>query len=168
MIDLLLIIDMQQGFRYKESESILEKILELKTIFKGNIIFSKFVNENNSIFEKQLNWIKFQNKEDRELFCELESSENLVFEHNSYTVFNDYLKNFIFKNKINKVYLCGVYTDVCIIKTAMDLFDENIKVFIVEDACNSPNGEMNHIMAIDSLKHILGKGHILTVDNFKE
>jgi len=165
MKNLLLIIDMQEGFRYTESEAILPNLLKLKKSFNGKIVFSKFVNNKNSLFEKQLNWIKFQNDEDKKIFSELQASDNIELDHDTYTVFNEELKEFISKNKITKVYLCGIYTDVCIIKTAMDLFDNNIETFVVEDACNSLHGKKNHDSAIDSLKHILGKKQILLTDD---
>ncbi|MCH7568519.1 MAG: cysteine hydrolase [Nanoarchaeota archaeon] len=165
MDNLLLIIDMQEGFRHAKSEIILPNLLKLKNSFKGKIVFSKFVNNKNSLFEKQLNWTKFQNDEDKKLFSELQTSNNIELEHDAYTVFNEGLKEFTSKNKITKVYLCGIYTDVCIIKTAMDLFDNNIETFVIEDACNSLHGKKNHDSAIDSLKHILGKKQVLLTDD---
>jgi len=165
MENLLLIIDMQEGFKYQESESILPNILKLKKIFNGKIVFSKFVNDKNSLFEKQLDWTKFQNSNDQKLFSELQASNNLEIQHNSYTVLNDELSGFLKKNKITKVYLAGIYTDVCIIKTAMDLFDNNIETFVIEDACNSLHGKTNHDSAIDSLKYILGKKQILLTND---
>ncbi|MCK4800160.1 cysteine hydrolase [Candidatus Parcubacteria bacterium] len=165
MKNLLLIIDMQEGFRHAESEIILPNLLKLKKSFYGKIVFSKFVNNKNSLFEKQLSWIKFQNDEDRKLFSELQTSDNIELEHDTYTILNEELKKFINKNKITKVYLCGVYTDVCIIKTAMDLFDNDIETFVIKDACNSLHGRKNHDSAIDSLKHILGKKQILSTNN---
>lgn len=163
--NLLLIIDMQEGFRFAESGAILPNLLKLKKSFKGKIVFSKFVNEENSLFEKQLNWTKFKNDGDKKLFSELQTSNNIQLEHNTYTILNNKLKEFIKENNITNVYLCGIYTDVCIIKTAMDLFDNNIKTFVIEDACNSLHGKKNHDSAIDSLKHILGKKQILLADN---
>lgn len=161
MVNLLLIIDMQEGFRSAESEAILSNLLKLKNSFKGKIVFSKFINNKNSLFEKQLDWTRFQNKKDKKLFSELQTSNNIKLEHDTYTVLNEELKEFISKNKITKVYLCGVYTDVCIIKTAMYLFDNKIETFVIEDACNSLHGKKNHNSAIDSLRHILGKKKIL-------
>ena len=165
MENLLLIIDMQEGFRNAKSEIILPNLLKLKNSFKGKIVFSKFVNTKNSLFEKQLNWTKFQNNEDKKLFSELQTSNNIELEHDTYTVLNKKLKEFIIKNKITKIYLCGIYTDVCIIKTAMDLFDNNIKTFVIEDACNSLHRKISHDSAIDSLKHILGKKQIILTDD---
>jgi len=165
MESLLLIIDMQEGFRHQRSENILPNLLKLKGSFKGKIVFSKFINKRNSLFEKQLNWIKFQNENDQKLFLELQASDNVELEHNTYTVLNDDLKKFIKTNNITKVYLVGIYTDVCVIKTAMDLFDNDIETFVVKDACNSLHGKNNHNLAIDSLEHILGKKQILLTDD---
>ena len=152
---------MQEGFRCAESELILPNILKIIKLFKGKIIFSKFSNPKNYLFEKQLNWTKFQSIEDQKIFSELQAPNNTEHEHKIYTVLDDNLKAFIDSNKITRVFLCGIYTDVCIIKTAMDLFDNNIETFVIKDACNSLHGKKNQDWAIDSLKHILGKKQIL-------
>ena len=165
MGDLLLIIDMQEGFRYAESEFIVPNILKLIKAFNGKIIFSKFIGSQNSLFKTQLNWTKFQNEEERKLFSELQAFGFLKFEHEGYTVLNSKLKAYLKDNKITKIYLCGIYTDVCIIKTAMDLFDENFKTFVIKDACNSLHGKKNHDSAIESLRHILGKKQILLTED---
>ena len=165
MESLLLIIGMQKGFRYAESEALLPNLLKLKKSFKGKIVFSKFVNDKDSLFEKQLNWTEFQNEEDKKLFSELRTSNNIEFEHNGYTVINEALLQFIKENKIIKVYLCGIYTDVCITKTAMDLFDKGIETFVIEDAYNSLHGKSIHDSAIESLRHILGKKQILLTND---
>ncbi len=165
MKDLLLIIDMQEGFRFTESEIILPNILKLRRSFQGKIVFLKFINEKNSLFERQLKWFKFQNKKDQELFSELQAMDNIQLEHNNYTVLNNKLREFIKENNITKIYLAGIYTDVCIIKTAMDLFDEEIKTFVIKDACNSLHGRNNHDSAIDSLKHILGEKQIILTED---
>ena len=43
----------------------------------------------------------------------------------------------------------------------MDLFDNGLETFVIEDACNSLHGKLNHDSAISSLGHILGKKRIL-------
>jgi len=90
--ELLLIIDMQEGFRSKESDSILGNIVKLKKIFDKKVVFLKFINKKNSFFESKLNWTGFQNDKERELFSELRSSDNHIIEHENYTILNDELK----------------------------------------------------------------------------
>lgn len=165
MNNLLLIIDMQEGFRKQESESIVPNLLKLKKSFNGKVVFSKFVDHKNSLFEKQLNWSVFQDKNNQKLFSELKEPDSVEIQHHTYTVLNDTLKEFIQLNSISKVYLVGIYTDVCIIKTAMDLFDEHITTFVIADACHSLHGEKNHDLAITSLKHILGAKQIILTED---
>ncbi|RLD55745.1 MAG: cysteine hydrolase [Bacteroidetes bacterium] len=165
MKKLLLIIDMQEGFRCAESEAILPNLLKLKKSFKGKIVFSKFVNYENSLFEKQLNWSKFKRIEDQKIFSELHAANNIKLKHNTYTILNKELKEFIRDNKITTVYLCGIYTDVSIIKTAMDLFDNGIETFVIKDACSSLHGKECNNSAMDSIGYILGKKHILLTDD---
>jgi nicotinamidase-related amidase len=158
---LLLVIDMQEGFRTRESEKILPVIKKLINEFAGKIVFSKFENKKGSLFETQLNWTKFQNKFDKKILTELKYSNSSKITHNTYTIYNKKLKRFVLKNKINKIYLCGVYTDVCIIKTVMDLFDNGFIVYVIANACNSLHGTKNHEYALDSLKHIIGGHHVI-------
>lgn len=167
MKKLLLIIDMQEGFRYVESEAILPNILELTESFSGAVVFSKFVNNKGSLFEQQLNWIKFQEEKDTKLFSELQAPNNIEFEHGGYTVLNNNLIKLVEDHGIVEVFLCGIYTDVCIIKTAMDLFDKNIEAFVIEDACGSLDGKSLHDSAILSLRHIIGKKHVLSTNQIK-
>lgn len=156
---------MQEGFKYHESEVILPNIVRLKKMFNGKTVFAKFTNKKGSLFESQLKWTKFQNEDDKKLFTELQSPGNIEFYHEGYTVLGKDLIKFIKDNRIGEVYICGVYTDVCVTKTAMDLFDNNIKAFVIEDACNSLHGKSYHDSAIETLKHILGKQQIISTDD---
>ncbi|MFT4309457.1 MAG: isochorismatase family protein [Candidatus Woesearchaeota archaeon] len=160
-MDLLLIIDMQEGFRCKDTLKILPNIMRLKDSFKEMIVYTKYVNHNSSLFVSQLGWTQFVNEQDQMILNELRTPNNTEIVHDTYTVLNDELKMFIKNNSITRVYIAGIYTNVSIIKTAMDLFDNSIEAFIIVDACNSLHGQINHNAAIDSLRHILGKKNIV-------
>ena len=162
-MDILIVVDEQEGFRGKESESILSNIQTLMKRFNGLVILTKFVNLKNSLFEKQLKWTKFQTEKDQKIFPELLNTKRpfTIIKHKGYTVLNNELKKLLLNNNIQKAYLCGIYTNICIMKTAMDLFDSGFETFVVEDACASLQGKQKHDFAIDSLKYILGKNHII-------
>lgn len=161
MTDLLLVVDMQEGFRSEESEDIVGKVAELVEGFKGEVVFSKFCNEEGSLFEEQLGWTRFQDEEDRRLLEKLRGLDGVDMVHDGYTVATDDLLEYLKENDVGRVYVCGVYTDVCIKKAAMDLFDRGFEVFVVEDCCASLHGEDVHKSAVESLKHILGDDHVL-------
>ena len=159
--DLLIIIDMQEGFRYKESMSIIPKLKETADKFRGKVVFSYFENKNGSKFEKDLKWKKFQNKDEQQILREFTYLKAKKFKHNDYTILNKSLLDFISKKHFKTVYLSGIYTDVCIIKTAMDAFDNNISVKVIGNCCTSLHGLNNHKYAIDSLRHIIGKNNVV-------
>ncbi len=163
----LLVIDMQEGFRHKPSEAIVNNITELVKGFDGKVIFTFFVDEPGSMFEREINWPKFQSSDMQKLFKELEPIERgrIEVKHKGYTVLTDELKNILKENNIDTVYLSGIYTDVCVIKAAMDLFDEGFSTKVVADACASLHGDNNHKYAIDSLKHIIGKRNVVNMNN---
>lgn len=159
----LLVIDMQEGFRHKASEAIIDKIAELVKGFDGKVVFTLFVDEPGSMFDTELHWPKFQSKDMQKLLKELEpvAKGKLEAEHKGYTVLTDGLSRMLKENGIDTVYLSGVYTDVCVVKATMNLFDKGFKTKVVADACASLHGDHNHKYAIDSLKHIIGRGNVI-------
>ena len=161
MSDLLIIIDMQEGFRCKLLEKIIPNIKNLIKVFNGKIVFSSFENQNKSAFENLLKWKKFQRKKEKVLLVEFHKYKFPVFWHNSYTVLNNNIFNYIKKNGFNTLYLGGIYTDVCIIKTAMDCFDLGLKIKVIADCCISLHSQKHHNIAIDSIGHIIGKKNLL-------
>ncbi|MDP2666007.1 MAG: isochorismatase family cysteine hydrolase [Candidatus Diapherotrites archaeon] len=162
-MEVLLVIDMQEGFRYLDSERILERVGKILQKISPNYYFSRFKDKKNSTIEKHTLWKKFQDQKAWPIMSEIRhfSNKNNTFDHYTYTVLTPYLKKAFTKRHVKTVYLAGIYTDVCVIKTAMDLIDEGIQVKIIQDACASLHGEINHKQAIDSLKHIIGRDNVI-------
>ncbi len=77
MNKLLLVIDMQEWFRAVESEKIIPEILKIKEKFDWKVVFTKFIDKKASLFEKQLNWTIFQNKDNQKIFKELDEKDNI-------------------------------------------------------------------------------------------
>jgi nicotinamidase-related amidase len=161
----LVVVDMQEGFRYQELEAIIAEIRLAMDIFAGSVLFAKFINREDSLFHTQLNWEKMRDSSDTKLFSQFKDYEDSSFEHYTYSILNDDLRAIIEREGISRIYLAGVYTDVSIIGSAMDLFDEGIETFVISDACASLHGNRNHETAIESLTHILGDDHIISTDN---
>ncbi|GEM_PF-6581608 len=160
----LLVIDMQEGFRFPETELILPNLLNVVNKFDGQILFSQFVDEPNSMFERRLSWTTFQDINKQKLLREIESKVKNIFSHKTYNPITKQLLDYISENNIKTVYLSGIYTDVSVLVSAMLLFDNNTEVYVLEDCCNSVHKSQTnniHISAIESLSHIIGKTHIV-------
>lgn len=92
--------------------------------------FTRFINTENSKFVRELNF-RGAIKEDKELV--LSSKENKVFDKKVYTCYNLELKNYVKEHQIDKIYLCGIDTECCVLKTAFDLFEHDYDVYILKD-----------------------------------
>ncbi len=167
---LLLVIDMQEGFRFPESEKIINNIQSIINLF-DNVLFTKFIDNKDSMFDTQLHWTTFQNKEKQGIMKEFTMYDSVVFEHNTYNPITRELDLYIKSKSISKIYIVGIYTDVSILLSAMLLFDMGIETFVVGDACNSVHkNQINnlHASSLESLSHILGKDHVIEIGFFKE
>ena len=64
-------------------------------------------------------------------------------------------------NYIEEIYLCGIDTEACILKTAFDLFEKEYDVYVLKDYCASTLGVKRHNNAIAILKRNIGEKSII-------
>ena len=129
---LLLVIDVQNDFINEHTKNILTEIKELVDSNKYDLTaFTRFINDENSIWYKKLNYKGCMTKEGQAIA--INTKNNKVFDKNIYTAVNDELKKYIQKNNISKIYLCGFDTDAGVQKTAIDLFEQNYDVYVLKD-----------------------------------
>ena len=160
--NLLIVIDVQKNFINENTEFLIDKIYQLLNSHKfDDVVFTKFINEQDSPFYKVLNWKGCMSKEDQKIV--LDTQNYKVWEKRTYTAVTHELINYIKENKIATIYLCGIDTDACVLKTALDLFDMGYNVKIIENCTMSHSGQENHDMAIHLLKKLIGKDNIITV-----
>ena len=121
--------------------------------------FTRFINDENSIWYKKLNYKGCMTKEGQAIA--INTKNNKVFDKNIYTAVNDELKKYIQKNNISKIYLCGFDTDACVQKTAIDLFEQNYDVYVLKDYCMSHLGKETHDFYINNFARLIGKDRII-------
>lgn len=162
MISLLLIIDLQKNFINEETKYCLKKIKKLLECNNYDYIaFTKFINDEDSNFYKTLNWKGCMTTEDRQIV--VDTKDYKVFEKRTYTAFNKKFKDYIEDNNIDTIYLCGIGTDACVLKTALDLFENDYDVKVIEDCSMSHSGYKKHESAIDILKKNIGSNNVIKV-----
>ena len=160
MKKLLLVIDVQNDFINEHTTDTLNKIRELIESNDYDLIaFTKFINDEDSIWYKKLNYKGCMTEEQQKIAIDTKS--NKVFDKRIYTALNDELKQFIAINQIDEIYLCGFDTDACVQKTALDLFEQNYNVYILKDYCMSHAGLDVHNLFIENMKRLIGKNKII-------
>ena len=162
MKELLLVIDLQKDFINDNTENIscnIEKLISSKKY--KYVVFTKFINDINSSFYKTLNYKGCMSEDGRKIV--IDTLEYPILEKKTYTALNYELKKFIEDNDIKKIYLCGIDTDACVLKTAIDLFENNLEVKVIEDCCMSHSGKEYHNSAINMLKKLIGKQNVINM-----
>lgn len=159
---LLLVIDVQNNFINKKTKFIIKRVQNVLKSNKFDVVaFTKFINSKNCNFYKILNYRGCIKAEDHQI--SIETYDKKVFEKETYTALNDELKQFIKDNNIKQICLCGIDTDACVLKTALDLFDNGYLIKVIEDCSMSHSGKKYHKMAIKLLKKLIGKENIIKV-----
>ena len=130
MKKLLLVIDVQNDFINDHTKNTLIKIKELVNSNNYDLVaFTRFINDEDSIWYKKLNYKGCMTKEQQKIVIDTEN--NKIFDKKIYTAVNDELKDYIRENDISEIYLCGFDTDACVQKTAIDLFEQNYEVYVL-------------------------------------
>lgn len=160
MNSLLLVIDLQKNFINENTKSVPDNISNLINTNRFDyVVFTKFVNDINSQFYKILGYKGCLNTEDRRIV--IDTNNNKIIEKKIYTALNQELVQFIKEKNIGIIYLCGIDTDACVLKTAIDLFENNYNVKVIEDCSMSHSGIEFHEYAIKMLEKLIGKPNVV-------
>lgn len=159
MNSLLLVIDMQEAFINENTQHLIEKVENLiHSNHYDYVAFTKFINTPNSRYVRELNYDGCVG-EDKNLVI---SSDNYpVFDKTIYSAVNDELKDYIKKNNINKIYLCGIDTECCVLKTAFDLFENGYDFYILKDYCACMFEKSRHKNALEIMERDFGENRII-------
>lgn len=160
MKSLLLIIDMQTSFINEHTEHLIKDINVLIDSDKYDYIaFTRFINSKDSIWYTKLNYTGCMTEEDKKLV--INPKENKIIDKTIYSSLNNELIQYIKENNISKIYLCGIDTECCVLKTAFDLFENEYDVFVLKDYCASMTGAERHNNALNILKRNIGFDKII-------
>lgn len=159
MSKLLLVIDVQRDFINEYTVKKLEDIQSLVDSGKYDIVaFTRFINDENSIWYNKLNYKGCMTKEQQEIM--LNTYDYKIFDKKTYTAVNEELRKYISDNNINQIYICGFDTDACVQKTALDLFEQGYNVCVLKDYCMCGQGEELHKEVIKNLKRLIGNDSV--------
>lgn len=159
----LIVIDVQNCFVTSSSRRVVPKIVRHvqreRTKF-GLVVFTRFVNTKRSSVYRFLGWKKCLTVPENSFVSEI--AEMLRYgaeiQKQTYSAFKSRkLKQFLQKEKIQKVVLCGMDTDCCVLATALDAFDLGYRVHILRNLTASSGGKKYHHFALPILWRTLTK-----------
>ena len=165
MKNILLIVDMQKGFaRYKQTLDLKDKILKLLELkVFDSVIATRFLNDNNSIYERLLEWKRLKTEDES---------------YNQYIdfVFDKYIYNCVNSSFIQKlcqlndgkypekIFIVGADTDCCVLTIATSLFENNIRPVVLTNYCSSNGGDLSHEAGILCMRRLIGKEQLIDIE----
>jgi len=156
----LLIVDVQKGFLNGSTSHIPSLVEELQKGY-SYVYATRFFNKSGSFYRTLIKWDKFdKNSEEFDLaFAPLKKTK--IIDKCIYTCVDKSFLDDLKKNDVDKVHICGIDTDICVTKCAVDLFENNIKPIVLAKYCASHAGVEFHEFALKILARFIGKGQII-------
>lgn len=155
MKQLLLVIDIQEGWRHKvATEAAMLRAVELCKVFEGDIIHCCFRNEPQTLFQTELHWHRFEATYDTDEFPEIAPLQLPKYWRSTYSCITDETLPIV--RQYDRVYIAGVYTDISVYATALHLFDLGIPVSVVTDCVATLHGQHAHQSSLSSLAFAIG------------
>lgn len=153
---------MQHGFtnsnRMTKVTEEIHKLLESKVF--DIVIATRFLNGDNSVYEKLFNWKNLKTEKECALVKGYEQYVDYISDKSIYTCINP---NFMQKvcqlnggNYPEEIFLAGVDTDCCVLATATSLFESNIRPIVLTKYCDSNGGIDYHKAGLLCLKRLIG------------
>ena len=171
----LVVVDMQNGFVSGGSAHVVPIVADLVRRWEetGNpIIITRYHNYPGSPFERLVKWYNLQQSPEIDLVDELAPyvghPQVHVLDKDTYTAFTEEGRRLISEHGFTDLFICGIATDGCVLKTTLDAFDSGYTPWVVKDACASNASKMPpkavHSAALMLLSRLVGTDQIIDAD----
>ena len=159
----LLVVDVQQGFINDFTRHIPERVA---TLIEQNdfapVLFTRFINIEGGPFQRFVGWADCAAAPETDLVPELvpHAADEVTFSKPGYAGISDDLAAYLKGEKIERITIVGIDTDMCVLKVALDIFDLNIEPFVLVDCCSSTAGLQSHLAGLAVLARNIGADHL--------
>jgi nicotinamidase-related amidase len=170
----LVVVDVQNGFITEHSQPVIPIIIELVRRWQaagGDVVFSRYLNYAGSPFERLIGWTKMADGPETELVAELASyvgPHTPVVDKYIYTLFTPEGTQLVDERGWTDLYICGIDTEICVLKTAVDAFERDLTPWILKDACASHAGPKAHTAGLLIAGRFIGANQIIHTTSLPE
>jgi nicotinamidase-related amidase len=168
---LLLVVDVQKGFvQSAEIRAIIPRInhlIERWSTQQWPIVYSRYINLENSNWERLRDWHEMKMEPATELADDLTVVQPYIFKKSTYAAWSNEVAAVCFSHHVQDVVIVGVDTNECVLATALAVFDSGLVPWVVQDCCASNGGAKTHRAALDLLGPLLGKQQIISSDDVR-
>ncbi len=157
----LLIVDVQKGFLNDWTGHIPAKVEALQNRYE-KVFVTRFSNPEGSNYRKLIGWQPFApGTEDTELAF-TPRDDAVIIEKAGYSCVTAGFLARLKGLRIDTVHLCGIATDNCVLKCAVDLFEAGLRPIVLADFCASHGGPECHDCGLRLLRRFIGENQVVS------
>jgi len=163
----IILIDVQEGFISSETEYVVKRIEELLRREKfDKVIATQFINAEGSPYRRFIKWDMLSGPPETDVHDAVKKRADRIFVKNVYSAASDEVLDYLKKNEITEIFLAGIDTDCCVLKTAADFFEMNMDAKVLSYYTASNGGKESRYAAVRVLKRMIGEGQIVKTKYF--
>jgi nicotinamidase-related amidase len=127
----LMVVDVQNGFLTETTRHVLPVIVDLVDRWQklnGKTLYTRYFNYSNSAFERLMDWRKLYSLPDTDIADELipYAQRSPTLDKYVYSAATAEFTELAHAHNWTNVAICGIDTDLCVLKTALDIFECNL------------------------------------------
>lgn len=165
----LVVVDVQNGFIREASAPVVPVIADLVRRWQaagGDTVFTRYLNYAGSPFERIMRWTKLQGRPDIDIVDALQPYANratAVIDKTIYSLFSPEGVQLVAERGWTDLYICGIATESCVLKTAVDAFERDLTPWVIENASASHAGSEAHNAGLLVTGRFIGRDQIIQV-----
>jgi nicotinamidase-related amidase len=166
-VTVLLVVDMQNGFLNPNSVSVIAPVQRLITEARRRgiaTVFTRFSNREGSQYERLIGWTRLRTSPETDITDELDVGGATVIAKEQYSAFTPEFCALVENKRWQRLLICGVATDGCVLKTAVDAFERGMVPIVVADACASHAGAQVHDAGLLLIGRFIGRSQVMSTD----
>ncbi|MBF6163005.1 cysteine hydrolase [Nocardia cyriacigeorgica] len=140
----LLVVDVQNGFVNEFSAHVVPVIADVATRWTATgrpTVFTRYWNYAGSPWERLIGWKALYGPPETDIVAELTDLSGGPSAHmldkRVYTALTDQGINLLRELEVTDLVICGIATDACVLKTALDAFEHGYTPWVLRDAVAS-------------------------------
>jgi nicotinamidase-related amidase len=156
----LLIVDVQRGFINQWTAHVPAAVEALQRDFE-RVVVTRFYNPEGSLYRRLIGWQRLAKESADFPLAFTPPTDAPVIDKATYTcVTRDFLETLAGWG-VEEVHVCGIATDNCVLKCAVDLFEAGIAPVVMAKACGSHGGPACHDAGLLLLRRFVGEKQVV-------
>lgn len=162
----LLVIDVQNGFVREKSKHVVPEIVDVVDRWQNAglpVVFTRYINYPDSPYERMIHWTRMRTLPDIDLAPEIApyAEQAIVMDKPIYSFFTKEGLALVKEYGWTDFYMCGIATESCVLKTAVDAFEMDLTPWVIKDASTSHAGQEAHDAGILVTSRFIGRSQVI-------